>query len=58
MLVIVIAAGGLIIDKRFIMCSIAGAGPVPKTGADGAADADDDANGAGPVPVGGVGGGT
>ncbi len=27
-------------------------------GADGAEDADDDANGAGPVPVGGVSGGT
>lgn len=46
-LAIVIAAGGLITDRGFMMCSIAGADPVLGVGADGAEDADDDANGAG-----------
>ena len=46
MLVVIIAAGGLITGERFMMCLIVGAGPVSGAGADGAEDADDDPNGA------------
>lgn len=58
MLVVVIAATRWIIGERFIICLIARAGLVPRVGADGVKDADDDPNGAGPVTVAGVSGHT
>lgn len=54
MLIVVIAAGELIIDERFMMYLIAGASPVPRAQADRVEDADDDLNGAGLEPFGRV----